>query len=91
MKSQKEKFKKQFNLPLHQNNKIQYLGINLPKKTHMEIYIMFVGWKIQYCQNQYTPQGNLLIQCNLNQTTNGFFHRTRTKKILKFVWRHKIP
>ena len=57
----------------------------------MEIYIMFVGWKIQYCQNQYTPQGNLLIQCNLNQTTNGFFHRTRTKKILKFVWRHKIP
>ena len=33
MKNQKEKFKKQFNLPLHQNNKIQYLGINLPKKT----------------------------------------------------------
>ena len=53
------------------------------KKTHMEIYIMFVGWKIQYCQNQYTPQGNLLIQCNLNQTTNGIFHRTRTKKNLK--------
>ena len=49
----------------------------------MEIYIMFVGWKIQYCQNQYTPQGNLLIQCNLNQTTNGIFHRTRTKKNLK--------
>ena len=39
----------------------------------MEIYIMFMDWKIQYCQNQYAPQGNLPIQCTLNQITNVIF------------------
>ena len=33
----------------------------------------------------------LLIQCNPYQITNGIIHRTRTKKISKFVWRHKRP
>ena len=32
----------------------------------------------QYCQNDYTTQGNLQIQCNPYQITNGIFHRTRT-------------
>ena len=50
---------------------------------------MFLDWKNQYCQNDYTTQGNLQIQCNPYQLTNGIFHRTRTKKMLKFVWRHK--
>ena len=31
MKDQKEKFKQQFHLPLHQK-KIKYLGINLPQR-----------------------------------------------------------
>ena len=35
---------------------------------------MFVDWKIQYCENEYTTQSNLQIQCN----TNGILHRTRT-------------
>ena len=48
----------------------------------MERYAMFLDWKNQYCQNDYTTQGNLLIQCNPYQTTNGIFHRTRTKKFL---------
>ena len=30
----------------------------------MERYIMFVDWNNQYCQNDYTTQGNLQIQCN---------------------------
>ena len=46
----------------------------------MERYTMFVDWKNLYCQNDYTTQGNLQIQCNPNQITNGIFHRTRTKK-----------
>ena len=50
---------------------------------------MFLNWKHQYCQNEYTLQGSLQIQCNPYQITNGIFHRTRTKKISKFVWRHK--
>ena len=41
---------------------------------------MFLGRENQYCENDYTIQSNLQIQCNLYQTTNGNFHRTRTKK-----------
>ena len=43
-----------------------------------------------HCANDYTTQCNLQIQCNPCQTTNGIFHRTRTK-ILQFVWKHKRP
>ena len=57
----------------------------------MERYTMFVDWKSQYYQNDYTIQGNLQIWCNLYQIIKGIFHRTRTKKILKFVWRQKRP
>ena len=39
---------------------------------------MFLDWKNQYCQNGCTTQGNLQIQCNPYQITNGIFHRTRT-------------
>ena len=35
-------------------------------------------------------QSSLQTQCNPYQTTNGIFHRTRTKK-LQFVWKHKRP
>ena len=40
---------------------------------------MFLDWKNQYCENDYTTQGDLQIQCNPYQITNGIFHRTRTK------------
>ena len=52
---------------------------------------MFLDWKNQSCQNDCTTQGNLQIQCNLYQVTNGIFCRSRTKKILKFTWRHTKP
>ena len=41
---------------------------------------MFFDWKNQHCENDYTTQSNLQIQCNAYQTTNAIFHRTRTKK-----------
>ena len=44
----------------------------------MERYTMFLGWMNQHCENDYTTQSNLQIQCNPHQTTNGIFHRTRT-------------
>ena len=40
---------------------------------------MFLDWKNQHCENDYTTQSNLQIQGNPYQTTNGIFHRTRTK------------
>ena len=56
----------------------------------MERYTMFLDWKNQYGQTEYTTQGNLQIQCNPYKITNGIFHRTRTKN-LKIVWRLKRP
>ena len=44
-------------------------------------YTVFLNWKNQCCQNDYTSKGNLQIQCNLYQTTNRIFHRTRRKNI----------
>ena len=34
---------------------------------------MLMGLKNQYCQNDYTIQGNLQIQCNSYQITKGIF------------------
>ena len=42
-------------------------------------YTMFLDWKNQYCENDYTTQSNLQIQCNPYQTTNGILHRIRRK------------
>ena len=56
----------------------------------MKRYTMFLDWKNQYCENDYTTQSNLQIQCNPYQMTNGIFTELE-QKILKFVWRHKRP
>ena len=42
---------------------------------------MFLDWKNQYCEKDYTTQSNLQIQCNPYQFTNGIFYRTRTKNL----------
>ena len=49
---------------------------------------MFLDWKNPHCENDHATQSNLQIQCNPYETTNGIFHRTRTKN-LQFVWKHK--
>ena len=41
---------------------------------------MFLGWKNQYYENDYTTKCNLQIQCNSYQITNNIFYITRTKK-----------
>ena len=46
----------------------------------MERYTMLLDWKNQYCENDYTTQNNLQIQCNPYLITNGILHRIRTKK-----------
>ena len=49
------------------------------KLNQMERYTMFLDWENQYCENDYTTQGNLQIQCNPYQITNGIFHRAGTQ------------
>ena len=44
----------------------------------MEKYTMFMDWKNQYSEHEYTTQSNLQIQCNPYQATSGIFQRTRT-------------
>ena len=47
----------------------------------MEKYTMFMDWKNQYSENEYTTQSNLQIQCNPNQAANGILHRARTNNL----------
>ena len=48
----------------------------------MEKYTMFMDWKNQYSENEYTTQSNLQIQCNPGQATNGILHRARTNNFM---------
>ena len=59
--------------------------------TEIERYTMLLGWNNQYCQNDYTTQGNLQIQCNPYQITNGIFHRTRTINFKIYMETQKTP
>ena len=45
-----------------------------------EIYHV-LGWKNQHCENDYTTQSNLQIQCNPYQITNGIFYGARTNHL----------
>ena len=57
----------------------------------MEKYTMFMDWKNQYSENEYTTQSNLQIQCNPYQATNVIFSPTELEQIIsQFVWKYKI-
>ena len=51
---------------------------------------MFLDWKNQYCENDYSTRSNLQIQCNPYQTTNDIFSELE-QKISQFVRKHKRP
>ena len=51
----------------------------------MEKYTMFMDWKNQYSENEYTTQSNLQIQCNPYQATNGILHRARTNNFTIYM------
>ena len=57
----------------------------------MEKYTMFLAWKSQYCENDYTTQSNLQIQCKPYQTTNGILHRIRIKYFTIRMETQKTP
>ena len=41
-----------------------------------------MNWKNQYCENGYTTQSILQIQCNTYQATNGILHITKTNNFI---------
>ena len=45
---------------------------------------MFLERKNQCCENDYTTQSNLYIQCNPYEITNSIFHRSRKKNLFAF-------
>ena len=57
----------------------------------MERYTMFLDWKNQHCENDYTTQSNLQFQCKPYQTTNDIFHRTRIKNFTICLETQKTP
>ena len=57
----------------------------------MERYTVFLYWKNQHCENDSSTHSDLLIQCNPYQTTNGIFHRTRTKNFTICMEKQKTP
>ena len=56
----------------------------------MEKYTMFMDWKNQYSENEFTTQRNLWIQCNPYKATNSIF-RELEQIISQFIWKHKKP
>ena len=52
---------------------------------------MFCDWKNQYCQIEDPNQGNVQIQYNLYEITNGIFHRTGTKTFTICMETSKTP
>ena len=49
---------------------------------------MYLDWKNQYYQNDYTTQSNLQIHCNPYQNINETFHRIIT---INFAGNRKDP
>ena len=70
---------------LHSVNESKMIQIDGERHT------IFLDWKNQYCQNDYTTKCNLLIQCDPYQITKGIFHRTRTKNFTIHMETQKIP
>ena len=55
----------------------------------MERYTRFLDWKNKHCENDYTTQNNLHIQCNSYQITTDIFSQNQNKKNSQFIWKHK--
>ena len=51
---------------------------------------MFLDWKNQHCENDYTTKSNPQIQCNPYETAKASFTELE-QKISQPVWKQKAP
>ena len=61
----------------------------MPQTDGMIYHVL--GWKNQYCQNDYTTQGNLYIQYNTYQITRAFPTELEQKKIVNLYGKTEDP
>ena len=52
---------------------------------------MFLGWKNQYCENDYTTKCNLQVQCDPYQTTSGIFQQDQNENFAVHMETQKTP
>ena len=71
--------------------KYKTLMKEIKDNSNRQIYTMFLNWKNQYCQNDYTTQSNLQIQCNPYQATNDSFQGARTNNFTIRMEMQKKP
>ena len=57
----------------------------------MEKYPMLLGWKNQYCENDYTTGCNLQIQYGPCQVTDDIFFTELEQEIAQSIWKYKGP
>ena len=53
----------------------------------MEKYTIFMDQKKEQCENDFTTQSNLEIQCNSYQATSGIFRKLE-QMISQWAWKH---
>ena len=54
-------------------------------------YTMFLDWKSQYCENDYTTQSNLQIQCIPVKVPMAFFTELEQKNFTIHMETQKTP
>ena len=57
----------------------------------VERYTMFLDWKNQYCESDYTTQSSLQIQCNPYQNYQWYFSQSWNKKFYNLHGNTKDP
>jgi hypothetical protein len=56
------------------------------RKQKMEGYPIHMDWQNQYCENGYTTESNLYVQCNPYQNFNDILHKDKLLLGVLYSW-----